>query len=254
LSFLRYAGIIGGLKEGLRGIINILQLRFSVRVRRATRKAKAVIVANSTGERDFIKIHKVKPIRILDVGIEKIFNEYKKKDEETKKSRILWSGVFQHRKALHILLLALAKMPVDVNYVLRVLGDGPLRKRWRRLSLKLKIDQNCQWLGWLPHQEALLQYQWADVFVLTSLRDACGTVVLEAIRHGVPVLCFDHQGAGDVITEKCGIKINIAKVNDAIYELSDNLMNDAKNRTLLIELSKGLVLKPKNICGQRTVG
>ena len=40
--------------------------------------------------------------------------------------RLLWSGVFEHRKALHLLLQALAALPSHVKYELHILGRGPL--------------------------------------------------------------------------------------------------------------------------------
>ena len=55
-------------------------------------------------------------------------------------------------------------------------------------------------MGWLPHQEAIAQYAWADAFVFSSLRDTTGTVVVEALAAGLPVICLDHQGVHDVVT------------------------------------------------------
>jgi peptidoglycan/xylan/chitin deacetylase (PgdA/CDA1 family) len=47
-----------------------------------------------------------------------------------------------------------------------------------------------------------------------------GTVVLEAMGAGVPVLCLDHQGAHDAVTESCGIKIPVVSPQDTIARLA----------------------------------
>ena len=52
--------------------------------------------------------------------------------------------------------------------------------------------------------EAVAQMQSAELFCFTSLRDTSGNVVLEALAAGVPVVCFDHQGAGDMVSDAVG--------------------------------------------------
>src|SRR5208337_189807 len=107
--------------------------------------------------------------------------------------RLLWSGVLKHCKALHLLICALARLPDAVPYELRVLGDGSLKRRWQRLAERMGVAQHIAWMGWLPHPEAIAQYAWADAFVFSSLRDTTGTVVVEALGAGLPVICLDHQ-------------------------------------------------------------
>ena len=87
-----------------------------------------------------------------------------------------------------MLIKALARLPDDVACELRVLGDGPLERRWRRLVKRLHVEHRITWMGMLPREEAMRHYDWADVFVFTSLRDTTGTVVLRPARSagGVP--------------------------------------------------------------------
>src|SRR5205823_7645001 len=115
--------------------------------------------------------------------------------------RVLWSGELQPWKAMPLLLRALAKLPKGVACEVRVLGEGPLEMSWRGLAGRLGVDRSLTWMGWLPHAEALAQCEWADVLAFTSLRDTSGNVVLEALGAGVPVVCLDHQGVGDIVTE-----------------------------------------------------
>ena len=49
----------------------------------------------------------------------------------------------------------------------------------------------------------------SDVFVFTSLRDTTGSVVLEALAAGVPVVAPDHQGVGDVVNDDCGVLVPV---------------------------------------------
>ena len=48
------------------------------------------------------------------------------------------------------------------------------------------------------------RYRSADIFVFPSLRDSGGLVVLEAMAHGLPVVCADLGGPGLIVDETCG--------------------------------------------------
>src|SRR5262249_24396861 len=135
--------------------------------------------------------------------------------------RLLWSGDLQTWKALPLLLRALAQLPPDVPYEMRIIGRGPLKDSWQRLSRRLGVEPHTTWMGWLPFLEALRQYAWADLFLFTSLRDTSGNVLLEALGAGLPVICLDHQGAHDIVTEECGIKVPVTHPTEVIAGLRE---------------------------------
>ena len=245
--FLPKAGIRGAFTEMVRSIMNILQLRFQARVRKAARRAAILVTANSTGRRHFEQIHKAKPILQLDVGTAAIKDDLPILNySHHEPLKILWSGIFEHPKALHLLIMALSKVPNTCAYELRILGEGPLARRWRRLAQRTGVERYCTWMGWLPHDQAMAQYNWADVFVFTSLRDTCGTVLIEALSRGVPVICLDHQGASDVITKECGIKIPVTKPKEVVSGLRNAIVSSAQDRTKLQALSHGAIERAKD--------
>jgi glycosyltransferase involved in cell wall biosynthesis len=234
--FLPHTGIRGALKEGGRSILNWLQFRLSRRIRKAIKKAAAVITVNSQNKRDFQKIYGIKPILMLEVGSKEV-KEVARHHEPNRPLKILWSGVFEYRKALDLVILALSKLPKSIAYELRILGDGPLRVRWQALARRAGVEPHCTWIGWIPQVETIKQYDWADVFVFSSLRDSFGTVVMEALSRGVPVICLDHQGVGDVVTAQCGIKIPVTSPDKVVQSLADAIISLAKNRERLDELA-----------------
>jgi len=236
--FLLEAGVPGALSEAVRNVLNRLQFRWSCRVRRACRVAASVIAANSTGQRDFMRVHGVSPILMREVGVAEVCDRRPQRMPYDR-LRILWSGSLITRKALSILIKALAQLPTGVKFELRVVGDGPLRSRSARLACRLGIDRHVTWLGQLSHSDALEQYSWADVFVFTSLRDTGGTVVPEALAAGLPVVCLDHQGVHDVVTDDCGIRIPVTTPVDVVGRLSDTIADLASDPLRLEQLSLG---------------
>jgi glycosyltransferase involved in cell wall biosynthesis len=242
--FLCKAGLKGGLSELARNLINNFQLYTSRRFRKAGRKAAVIIAANSTAQRDFTNHLGRESVLLSDIGCTEIVRKPRKEPDET--LRILWSGVITSRKALYLLIEALSLLPHDVKYELHVLGEGPDQRRSDRLARRLGVDANVQWLGRLSHAEAKRRFLWADIFVFTSLRDTTGTVLCESLSHGTPVICFDHQGAHDIVTEACGIKIPVGKPEDSIRRLSQAIASLARDRETLRAKGEAAIDRARN--------
>lgn len=249
--FLGLVGAAGALKEIARTLINIFWLRFSPRVRQAIRKASLVMAANSQVQRYFQKAHGFRPPLLLETGINTVKRKNVKKNRENGPLRILWSGKFEHYKALPLLFRAMAALPPRIRYELKILGEGPLRQRWQRLARRLGLEDRCQWVGWLPHKEAMGYYDWADILVFTSLRETSGNVVLEALSKGVPVICLDHQGTADIVMAECGVKIPVTTPGAVIAGLRQAIIELATDRSKLQLLSRGALRRAQDYLWSR---
>src|SRR5439155_22766434 len=69
--------------------------------------------------------------------------------------KIAWSGVHVPRKALPILLRALAQLPPGVRAETHILSDGPETDRWQRLARTLGVSDCCVCDGRLPRRQAI---------------------------------------------------------------------------------------------------
>jgi glycosyltransferase involved in cell wall biosynthesis len=239
--FLPQAGGAAAVKEASRSLINAFQMRYSRRVRNAARRAGTILTAIPAGQGDFARIHGVETTCMLDVGVDRVSDRPRTYGERSGPLRLLWSGYFEYRKALQLLLRALAEVPDGVEWELRIVGAGPQQRRWRRLARRLGLEHRCTFMGWLSYGEAMAQSEWADVFVFTSLRDTCGTVVLEALSQGLPVICLDHQGVGHVVTDECGLKVPVRSPRQVITGLKDAIVRAAHDNPLLESLSRGAI-------------
>jgi glycosyltransferase involved in cell wall biosynthesis len=249
--FLPSAGLRGALKEGARNLMNSLQLRFSPRVRAAARRASRVLAATTLTQEGLRRAHGIQPEVLLETGLARVSGRARTSASRGDVLRILWSGMLLPNKALHLLIEALARLPDNVRYELRVLGEGPQRERWQRLATRIGVAQHITWLGRRPHEQALRQYDWSDVFVFSSLRDTSGNVVLEALAAGVPVICLDHQGMRDVVTEKCGIKVPVIAPRSTIEELAHAIGRLARDVDLWERLSVGAIQRGEEFLWSR---
>ncbi len=75
------------------------------------------------------------------------------------------------------------------------------------------------------------------LFAITSLADNVASVVLEALAHGVPVLCLDHCGFHDVVTDACGIKVPVCHVSQVTQALANSVVKLWEDERLRQRLS-----------------
>lgn len=244
-GFLGETSLQGAASEILRNVLNTIQLHLSLRVRRAARRADVILAANSTNRRDLESALGVKTTMLIETGLPGPPRRTPRTPDDTRPLRILWSGIIVPRKALSLLIKALARLPADVTYELRILGEGSERSRCERLARDLGIERQCTWLGWVPHERAMSQYGWADVLAFTSLRDTSGNVVLEALATGLPVVCLDHQGVGDIVDDSCGIKIPPTTPSEVIAGLTAAILRLARNRAFGRRLGDGALRRAR---------
>lgn len=104
---------------------------------------------------------------------------------------------------------------------LNIVGSGPEEHRLRKLIRQFDLERKVKLNGNIPRDELLAEMADCDVFLFPSLRDGGGTVVVEAMAAGKPVICLDIGGPGMHITNECGIKIIPGKQEETVAELAD---------------------------------
>ncbi len=236
------------LKEGLRGIANQLTLHHP-RVRRAARRAAYVIGANSVNRRDFYRAFGRDVELLLETGLHAVEQPDRSRftarvsdklaGHAPRPLRLLWSGEHHTRKALPVLLRALVRLQATTAWQLDVLGRGPMTTAWAREVERLGLKEKVRFLGQQAFPDAVAEMHKADVLCFTSLRDTSGNVVLEALAAGVPVLCFDHQGVGDMVDSSCGVKIAVTFPKRAYKDWADAIEALAADPDRLFALSHG---------------
>lgn len=115
----------------------------------------------------------------------------------------LFVGSINPRKGLHLLLEAcvLLQRKGFHDYTLLVVGDGPQREELEAFSQKHGLEDRVQWAGRVEYSNLGAYFRSADVFVLPTLEDTWGLVVLEAMIFGKPVLSSKGAGAVEMVLE-----------------------------------------------------
>ncbi len=120
--------------------------------------------------------------------------------------RILMVGRFVEKKAPYLCLLAFQRVLDQFPKAkLIIIGDGELLDICQRIATALKITDNAEFLGAMPHQAVKEEMQKACFFIQHSVvapsGDSEGTpnTILEAGAMGLPIVSTKHAGIKDVV-------------------------------------------------------
>jgi glycosyltransferase involved in cell wall biosynthesis len=225
-------GLKGFVFYASRNLINLWQMRFNRRVRTMAQRASYIICATQDGYNAVAKFWKRDAVIIPEVGLTSIPTDNVSNEKDDDILRLCWSGMHEPRKSLNLLLEAVNLCQNKEHIEVNVVGDGPSNGKWKRFAARLGL-QHINWFGWVPRDTSLRLMQSSHAFVITSLCDDTTTVVLEALSMGLPVVALNHTGFANVLTNECGIKIDICSRAQVVRDLAnaiDRLYEDKSYR------------------------
>ena len=129
---------------------------------------------------------------------------------------VLYAGRFLFWKGMHMGIRAFAQAwRKDPELSMIMVGEGPALASWQALARDCGVMERITWLNWVGKDELNKLYHSSSMFLFPSLHDSGGMVVLEAAACGLPVLCLDMGGPGEMVGPDVGIKITARGVSEA---------------------------------------
>ncbi|MDQ3785401.1 MAG: glycosyltransferase family 4 protein [Actinomycetota bacterium] len=116
---------------------------------------------------------------------------------DMKGPRIVYAGRLHRSKSVNTLVGAVKLMSSDARVVL--VGDGPQRDALERSIEGLGLGDRVHITGFVPHDTVPGHLAHADVVVLPSVYEELGSVLLEAIHLGRPIVASDAGGIRGVV-------------------------------------------------------
>jgi glycosyltransferase involved in cell wall biosynthesis len=156
--------------------------------------------------------------------------------------RLLFAGRLLYWKGAHIAIEALAGlMRVSPGAQLTIVGKGSEEERLRSAAAARGVTDNVRFVPWLPQQELFDLYQSHDLFVFPSMHDSGGTVVVEALSFGLPVVCLDIGGPAQIVTPSSGVIVSTVGRNTAqlAAAMANEIVRLSSSQQLLEQLSDG---------------
>jgi glycosyltransferase involved in cell wall biosynthesis len=126
-------------------------------------------------------------------------------DDGTREPVILYAGVLTPLKGVHHLLHAFAKVAQEFPEVrLEIVGrdENPdYAKELHQEVFRLRLNGRVSFVGEVPQAELANQMHRSRVFVLPSLSEGLGRVVVEAMATGTPVIGSHVDGIPEIVQE-----------------------------------------------------
>ena len=208
--------------------------------------SKLVFCNSKSTAKDINKFYKVpqKKIKILKLGFDK--DKYFPQKLQRKKF-FLCIGRHNKYKNLKRLLMAFKKFK---NKEYKLIFIGPNDKRYtpflKSYALKLGINSNCQWKGWVSSEEKLELLNSCTALIHISLFEGFGLPVLEGLACGTPIIASNISSIKEIIGNN-GLLINPRKTEE-ITESFIKLTSDSSLREKLSQ--RGPILAAKYSWGK----
>jgi len=143
---------------------------------------------------------------------------------------VLFVGSLIPRKGLPFLVEAAkktVKQQADTKFVM--VGDGPLKSQLMSSLDKANLSGNFLFLSGLTEDALAAVYNCADVFVLPSIQEGQGIVLLEAQATAKPVVAFNVGGVNEAVLDgETGLLVNRGNSD----ELADALLKLLSDESL----------------------
>src|SRR5829696_5386834 len=153
--------------------------------------------------------------------------------------RVLFVGRLTPQKGVHTLVAA-AGLLEDPSVRVLLVGDGPERKALEREAERIDAGDRVRFLGFFAHERLPAAMAHTDVLVLPSVYEELGTVLLEAMWAGLPIVASRTGGIPDVIEDGVngllvppGDPVALARAIDRLFAdraLAHRLSAEARKR------------------------
>lgn len=176
---------------------------------RALRRLDHLFAINSHSRQYLSQLTRDDKVSIVTPGVD--FERFRPRDQAQARESlglpregkmVLFVGVLVRLKGLDYLLPAFASILSEFPHSLLLLvGTGSFQKELERLVLELGLQEKVRFWGYLEHESPQLPllYNAADVFVLPSWHESFGTVGVEALASGIPVIGTRVGGIPEVL-------------------------------------------------------
>lgn len=155
---------------------------------------------------------------------------------------IISVGRFTYMKGFDVVIKAFAQFlaivpPQERSQVrLKIIGKGENETTLNRIIAEEGLKGHVEIVNWVSLEEMFKLYDQASVFAFAS-HEGAGMVVPEALSFGLPVVCFNNEGPGELCSDKCAIRIPVTSYEFAIQDFASAFYKFYSSKDLLQDMS-----------------
>lgn len=158
-----------------------------------------------------------KMLRVRDAGLAEALFACPRMSPSASGDSFVWIGRMIPYKGADLAIRALAALPGSAR--LTLFGDRPERPRLEALVRDLDLRDRVRFAGWLPHRDLAAELSRHRALVFSSLREANGIVMQEAMAIGLPVLTLRWGGPLGLAAEGEALFVDVESEGQVIADL-----------------------------------
>jgi len=149
---------------------------------------------------------------------------------------IIFTGHLLPRKGVGELIDALAGLK-ELNWRATLAGSGE-KQRYQQQVEKQGLSDRVTFPGWLDDDGLNALYQQADILVLPSHIENQPLSVLEAMAHGLAIICTNVGTVNEIVDETTAIVINNSQSAEALKNALKTLLESPQKRREIATLAR----------------
>lgn len=219
--------------EIVRRLLNIVS-KWCLKINKTKIKNTIILYANSE-TKNYLNIKSKYNIITPEIGVKEtefIKNTISKKEKE--EIVFIVCGRLVYRKGHEFLLDTLKGISKEYDYKVRIIGRGIEHFHIKEMINNDKyLKKHVEIVGSISFDRIKEEYKNADVLIMPSLRETTGSVILEAMSKGVPVITMNQYGAKEIVNDGCGYTYSGTNKNEIMQNLRECIIDCIEDRSKL---------------------
>ena len=211
------------IKEGLKWCVKNYFWKYDPFLKKTLGKSDRVLVMHSQvdGALGLPLEKKVKLSQVATVDVD--YDKKKIEDDFT----VISVGRFVTLKGFEIALNAFIQFYMTLNadqktkVKFKMIGRGPDEAKLKTLIQRYEVEDSVEILNWMSKADLGEEYRKASVFLFPS-HEGAGMVVAEALSYGLPILCFDNCGPGELAGD-ASLRVSYSNPDMSASAFAENL-------------------------------
>lgn len=174
---------------------------------RRTYESAACIIGVAPYVRHFLSPIRIRRFEVMsDIAVREVHDRVNRTSTD-RVVRLLFVGRVIRTKGLRDVIRALALL-TELPVILDVVGEGSDRRTCEELAEDIGVDARVTFHGRVSREAVDRFYESADIFVFPSYREPGGSVILEAMAFGLPLIVSSRGGPDANVTNACAIRLD----------------------------------------------
>ena len=173
--------------------------RYANNVSRSAKKLDYLVLVSSELQKFYAK--ELSNSNCMCIYIPNSIESLPSKSASLKNKKLISVGRLSHEKGYIDLLHLYRKIETDYpDWTLDIIGDGVEREKLEKYISKYNLEEKVKLHGFQSKEVIDKLLDESSIYLMTSLTESFGIVLIEAMSHGVPCIAYDSaEGAREII-------------------------------------------------------